>query len=98
MRGVTTKKAMKELEALPPVPGAALSFLAEAFRDFIMAQQESPDVVVNVLIENMGWDRDDAKRILDMLRKGVGSIFDAVTDPLAEQFAKDTTVVRRKRG
>lgn len=97
MKGSTTKKAMKEIEALPPVPGAALSFLAEAFRDFITAQQEAPEVVLNVLMD-IGWDRDDAKRILDMLRKGVGSIFDTVTDPLAEQFDKDTTVVRRKRG
>lgn len=98
MNGYTTKKAMKEIEALPSVPGAALCFLAEGFREFVNAQQESPEEVCAVLIDR-GWDRDDAKRVLDMLRKGVGSIYDSVTDPLAEAFQKDTaTKVRRKRG
>lgn len=98
MRGYTTKKAMKEIEALPSVPGSALCFLAEGFREFVNAQQENADEVAAVLIER-GWDRDDAKRVMDMVRNGVGSIYDSVTDPLAEAFKKDTaTKVGRKGG
>lgn len=98
MRGYTTKKAMKEIEALPSVPGAALCFLAEGFREFVNAQQEGAEDVCSVLIER-GWDRDDAKRVMDIVRKGVGSVYDSVTDPLAETFKKDTaTKVGRKGG
>lgn len=88
----------KDLDALPGCTGDQFSLLAEAFREYLLASQEDYDDVVEVLVDLMGWDRDPAKWVFGVLNDGVGHLYDSASDPRAEQFRKDTTVVRRKRG
>lgn len=87
----------KELRQLPGVSGDNFSLLAEAFRDFVLGQQDDHDAVVEVLVDLIGWDRDDAKWVFGVLNDGLGHIYDTATDPRAAQYKKDSTVVRRKR-
>lgn len=92
-----SKEDLKEARDLPAVSGNNFSLLAEGFRDFLTAQMDDEDMVFEVLTEMMSWDRDDAKTIIAMLKKGVGHIYDSAEDPRARDYQKDKTVVRRKR-
>jgi hypothetical protein len=87
----------KDLDALPAVSGERFSLLAAALRDYSLAVQDTPENVVETLIDLLGWDGEDAEWVASVLEDGVAAISDGATDPRAEQFRKDTTVVRRKR-
>lgn len=95
---VTTKKAEKELATLPDVSGRDFAVITEAFRDFILAQQDNHHMVTEVLVDLIGWTPEQAQWVVAVLNGGVEVIHPEVTDPLAEMYRKDTaTVVRRTK-
>lgn len=88
----------KDLDALPVVTGDQFSLLAEGFREYVLACQDEHSDVLETLVDLMGWDAEQAEWVVGALDDGVRHLFpDLAPDPRAEQFRKDTTVVRRKK-